>query len=86
MRVGSTFTGVGGADMGFEAAGMTIGWQCELDAWKRSVLAAHWPNIPIYKDVVELADHVANSGNRLSGEILHEGQQNRRLSDNAPRH
>ena len=70
--------------MGFEAAGMTISWQCELDAWKRSVLAAHWPNIPIYKDVVELADHVANSGNRLSGEILHEGQQDRRLSNNTP--
>ena len=56
MRVGSTFTGVGGADMGFEAAGMTISWQCELDAWKRSVLAAHYPNIPIYEDITTLED------------------------------
>ena len=56
MRVGSTFTGVGGADMGFEAAGMTISWQCELDAWKRSVLAAHYPNIPIYEDITTLGD------------------------------
>ena len=56
MRVGSTFTGVGGADMGFEAAGMTISWQCELDVWKRSVLAAHYPNIPIYEDITTLED------------------------------
>lgn len=56
MRVGSTFTGVGGADLGFEAAGMTISWQCELDAWKRSVLAAHWPDVPIYEDVTTLED------------------------------
>ena len=54
MRVGSTFTGVGGADMGFEWAGMTIAWQCELDKWKRSVLAAHWPGVPIYDDITTL--------------------------------
>jgi len=42
--------------MGFEAAGMTISWQCELDAWKRSVLAAHYPNIPIYEDITTLED------------------------------
>lgn len=54
MRVGSTFTGVGGADLGFEAAGMKVVWQCELDAWKRQVLAAHWPDVPIYEDVCEL--------------------------------
>lgn len=40
--------------MGFEAAGMTISWQCELDAWKRSVLAAHYPGIPIYEDITTM--------------------------------
>jgi len=54
LTVGSTFTGIGGADLGFEAAGFKIAWQCELDAWKRSVLAAHWPSIPIYEDVCDL--------------------------------
>ena len=54
LTVGSTFTGVGGADLGFEWAGYKIAWQCELDAWKRSVLAAHWPDIPIYEDITEL--------------------------------
>lgn len=56
MRVGSTFTGVGGADLGFEWAGMEIAWQCELDKWKRQVLAAHWPSIPIYEDITQLHD------------------------------
>lgn len=40
--------------MGFEWAGMTIAWQCELDKWKRSVLAAHWPGVPIYDDITTL--------------------------------
>jgi DNA-cytosine methyltransferase len=56
LTVGSTFTGVGGADLGLEQAGMTIAWQCELDAWKRSVLAAHWPDIPVYTDITQLED------------------------------
>ena len=42
--------------MGFEWAGMTIAWQCELDPWKRSVLAAHWPNVPIYDDITTMQD------------------------------
>ena len=40
--------------MGFEWAGMTIAWQCELDKWKRSVLEAHWPGVPIYDDITTL--------------------------------
>ena len=40
--------------MGFELAGMTVAWQCELDKWKRSVLAAHWPGVPIYDDITTL--------------------------------
>lgn len=33
---------------------MTIAWQCELDKWKRSVLEAHWPGVPIYDDITTL--------------------------------
>ena len=56
LTVGSTFTGVGGADLGFEQAGFTISWQCELDAWKRSVLAAHWPDVQIFDDITTMID------------------------------
>ena len=56
LTVGSTFTGVGGADIGLEWAGFRIAWQCELDPWKRSVLAAHWPDTPIHDDITTLHD------------------------------
>jgi len=56
LTIGSTFTGVGGADLGFEQAGFTISWQCELDAWKRSVLAEHWPSVPCYDDITTMLD------------------------------
>ena len=56
MIVGSTFTGVGGFDLGFEQAGFQIAWQCELDSWKRSVLAAHWPDVQIFDDITTMTD------------------------------
>ena len=56
LTVGSTFTGVGGADLGFEWAGFDIAWQCELDKWKRSVLAAHWPDVACYDDITTMPD------------------------------
>jgi len=56
LTVGSTFTGVGGADLGLERAGFSVAWQCELDAWKRTVLAAHWPDVPVYDDITTLHD------------------------------
>lgn len=56
LTVGSTFTGVGGADLGLEWAGFRVAWQCELDPWKRSVLAAHWPDAPLFDDITTLND------------------------------
>jgi DNA (cytosine-5)-methyltransferase 1 len=48
---GSLFTGVGGIDLGFDAAGIETLWQCEINAQCRSVLAKHWPNATRYEDV-----------------------------------
>ncbi len=56
MKVGSTFTGVGGADLGFEWAGYDIAWQCEFDAWKQQVLRAHWPDVQLYDDITTMQD------------------------------
>ena len=51
MNVGSTFSGVGGFDLGFERAGMSVLWQAEIDEWCRRVLRWHWPDADIYDDV-----------------------------------
>jgi len=56
LTVGSTFTGIGGADLGFEWAGFDIKWQCEFDSWKQEVLRAHWPDVPLYDDITTMND------------------------------
>jgi len=56
LTIGSTFTGIGGADLGFEWAGFRVAWQCEFDTWKQQVLRAHWPDVPLYDDITTLHD------------------------------
>ena len=51
MEVGSLFSGIGGLDLGLARAGFRHAFFCESDAWRRSVLAQHWPGVPIYEDV-----------------------------------
>ena len=49
--VGSLFSGIGGLDHGLHRAGFTHAFFCESDEYRRSVLAARWPGVPIYDDV-----------------------------------
>lgn len=48
---GSLFAGIGGIDIGMEAAAFKCKWQVEIDEFATSVLAKHWPNVERYKDV-----------------------------------
>lgn len=54
MTVGSLFSGVGLCDLGLSWAGMRHAFFCEVDPFCRSILAKHWPGVPIYEDVRKL--------------------------------
>lgn len=52
---GSLFAGIGGIDLGLERAGWECRWQVEIDPYCMAVLKKHWPNVPKYGDIKELA-------------------------------
>ena len=52
--VASFFTGIGGFDIGFEAAGFSISMQCEVEPFCQSLLRKHWPSVPLHPDITKL--------------------------------
>jgi len=54
LRVLDLFSGAGMFSLGLERTGgfQTVAF-CEIDPFARRVLAAHWPEVPIYEDVTK---------------------------------
>jgi DNA (cytosine-5)-methyltransferase 1 len=52
---GSLFSGIGGLDHGLARAGWEHAFFCEADAYRRDVLRARWPGVPVYEDVASVA-------------------------------
>jgi site-specific DNA-cytosine methylase len=59
MLVGSLFSGIGGLELGLEMAGIgPVTWQVEKDAFCRSLLSRHWPEVTRYDDITTLDTRV----------------------------
>lgn len=54
MRFASFFAGIGGFDLGFQRAGMTPVFHCEIDPYCQTVLKRHWPEVPLHGDICTL--------------------------------
>lgn len=53
-NVVSLFSGAGGFDLGFEQAGFTTAYQCEINEHATNILNRHWPDVPRWGDVQTL--------------------------------
>lgn len=67
MTFGSLFSGIGGFDLGFERAGMTGLWACEIDPQARITLGKHFPNMEIYDDVRKIGKRNLRSADVICG-------------------
>lgn len=56
LKVVGLFAGIGGIELGLQAAGHRTQLLCEFDAGAKSVLRAHFPRIELAPDVRELSD------------------------------
>lgn len=52
MKIGSLFSGYGGLDLAVSKVfGGEVVWHCEWEDAPSTVLDAHWPDVPNYRDV-----------------------------------
>ena len=77
VRIGSLFAGIGGFELGMEAALSSAGiphrtaWQVEQDEYRQQVLARHWPEAKRYCDVRDVGAHNLSPVDIASGQGSH---------------
>ncbi len=54
MTYGSLFSGAGGFDLGFEAAGMDCRWLSEIEPKCQDLLSKRWPSAKLYGDITKI--------------------------------
>jgi len=53
LRMASLFTGIGGFELGFEAAGFTTTFQCEISKFCAAILGKQWKTVPQWQNIRE---------------------------------
>lgn len=68
MHIHSLFSGIGGLELGLEDAGLgEVVTQVELDPFRRSILARHWPAAERHADITEVDFGTYKPGGVLCG-------------------
>jgi DNA (cytosine-5)-methyltransferase 1 len=74
--VGSLFSGAGLLDLGLHLAGFEHAWLCESDPWRRGLLRARFPGVPVFDDIRTLRGQAAADarGQRLTERAQLDGE------------
>ncbi len=80
---GSLFSGIGGLDCGLARAGWDHAFLCESDPWRREVLHARFPGVPVYDDVREVGTDGGERVERDGGSRADAGRDVREAGDSA---
>jgi len=67
MQFSSFFAGIGGFDLGFQQAGMTPAFHCEIDPYCQKILKRHWPEVPLHGDITTLEAKAVPDSDLWSG-------------------
>jgi DNA (cytosine-5)-methyltransferase 1 len=67
VNVLDLFSGIGGFSLGLERAGMRTVAFCEIDPYCQRVLRRHWPDVPVFGDVRNLAAEALVDAAGLTG-------------------
>jgi len=67
LTFGSLFAGIGGFDLGLEAAGMVCKWQVEIDPFAVAVLEKNWPTIERWRDIRDFNPNKSTSVDVICG-------------------